>query len=47
MGIEVIRKDIYFKPDPHRVLARYFNLSKEQKEIVIRRVLGPSDLEID
>ena len=42
MGIQVIRKEIYFRPDSKRVLARFFNLSDERKEKVFRRVLGLS-----
>src|SRR5690606_28060615 len=38
-------KNIYFKPDTTRVLARFFNLSNERKEKVIKRVISLSKSE--
>ncbi len=40
MPIKLSRKNIYFRPDSKRVLARYFNLSDERKGKVILRILA-------
>lgn len=45
MGIVLTRKNIYFKPDTTRVLARFFNLSNERKDKVIKRVISLSKSE--
>ncbi|WP_140938398.1 glycoside hydrolase family 130 protein [Sphingobacterium lumbrici] len=42
MGLNIVRKNIFFKPDPRRVLARYFNLSVERSIKVVNRVLSMS-----
>ncbi|MBE8720299.1 glycoside hydrolase family 130 protein [Sphingobacterium pedocola] len=42
MSLNIIRKNIFFKPDPKRVLARYFNLSVERSIKVVNRVLSMS-----
>ncbi|UIR57376.1 glycoside hydrolase family 130 protein [Sphingobacterium sp. SRCM116780] len=41
--VQVTRKDIYFRPDTKRVLARFFSLGDERSLKVIRRVLQLSD----
>jgi len=41
--VQVNRKDIYFRPDTKRVLARFFSLGDERSIKVIRRVLQLSD----
>ena len=40
MSIKLTHKNIFFKPDSPRVLARYFNIADKRKEKVIRRVLA-------
>lgn len=40
MSLLLQRKNIFFKPDSKRVLARYFNLSNERREKIILRVLN-------
>lgn len=40
MALHIIRKNIYFKPDPTRVLARPFNLSEARTNKVILRILS-------
>lgn len=47
MGIRLIRKNIYFRPDSSRVLARYFNINDERKVKVIKRVLSLTKSETD
>jgi len=42
MAFEVIRKNVFFKPDPTRVLARHFALSEERTKKVVLRVLALS-----
>ncbi|MBE8712176.1 glycoside hydrolase family 130 protein [Sphingobacterium hungaricum] len=39
MAFEIVRKNVLFKPDPTRVLARHFSLSEERTKKVVRRVL--------
>ncbi len=39
MTLHVIRKNIYFKPDSKRVLARHFNLAPERTAKIISRIL--------
>ncbi|RZK48754.1 MAG: glycosidase [Pedobacter sp.] len=39
MALKLIRKNIYFKPDSKRVLARFFNVSADRVEKIIARVL--------
>jgi predicted GH43/DUF377 family glycosyl hydrolase len=41
--VQVNRKDIYFRPDTKRVLARFFSLGDERSIKVIHRVLQLSD----
>ncbi|MCA5006299.1 glycoside hydrolase family 130 protein [Sphingobacterium bovistauri] len=45
MTLTVNRKQIYFMPDSTRVLARYFNLSDDRKEKIIKRVIATSKIE--
>ncbi|MBF0598015.1 glycoside hydrolase family 130 protein [Faecalibacter rhinopitheci] len=47
MAVKVIRKDIYFKPDFTRVLARFFNLGEERSSKIITRIfrLSPKERE--
>lgn len=40
MTLNIVRKNIYFKPDSKRVLARYFGLSEERSMKVVKRVLA-------
>lgn len=40
MKVNVERKEIFFKPDATRVLARYFNLSNERCIKIINRILS-------
>ena len=47
MGLKLIRKNIIFKPDSTRVLARYFNIGDVRKEKVIKRVLSLTNVEKD
>ncbi|WP_164126464.1 glycoside hydrolase family 130 protein [Sphingobacterium luzhongxinii] len=42
MSLQVVRKNIYFKPDSKRVLARYFNLSVERTTKIVYRILKSS-----
>lgn len=42
MPLDVIRKNIFFRPDSKRVLARHFNLGAERNERVINRILQAS-----
>ncbi len=42
MSLNVIRKEIYFRPDSRRVLARYFNISVARSIKIVRRVLQMS-----
>ncbi|MBP3944137.1 glycoside hydrolase family 130 protein [Sphingobacteriaceae bacterium WQ 2009] len=44
--IKVIRKDIYFRPDSRRVLARFFGLGDERSIKIIRRILSLSSEEV-
>lgn len=39
MSFNIVRKNIYFKPDPKRVLARYFSLGNERTIKIVKRVL--------
>lgn len=39
MALQVNRKDIFFKPDSRRVLARYFHLSIDRTAKIVRRIL--------
>jgi len=39
MTLHVVRKEIYFRPDSRRVLARYFNISAERSVKIVKRVL--------
>ena len=45
MTLNVVRKNIFFKPDSRRVLARYFNLSVERSIKIVQRVLKMSKQE--
>lgn len=45
MGVTVNRKNIFFKPQMDRVLARRFNLGPERAKKIVARVLGLSDEE--
>lgn len=47
MNLKITRKNIYFRPDSKRVLARYFNVSDDRKENIISRVLALSSAEKD
>lgn len=47
MGLKLIRKNIIFKPDSTRVLARYFNIGDVRIEKVIKRVLALTSAEKD
>lgn len=40
MSLQLIRKNIFFKPDSKRVLARYFNLNIERTTKVVYRVIN-------
>ncbi|MBD1421645.1 glycoside hydrolase family 130 protein [Sphingobacterium chuzhouense] len=40
MALQVIRKNIFFRPDSKRVLARYFNLGAERATRIISRILN-------
>jgi len=42
MALHLIRKNIYFKPDSKRVLARYLNLEPERTAKVVQRILQSS-----
>src|SRR5690606_22761861 len=42
MSLQVVRKNIFFKPDSKRVLARYFNLSVERTTKIVYRILKSS-----
>lgn len=42
MSLQVVRKNIIFKPDSKRVLARYFNLSVERSTKIVYRILKSS-----
>src|SRR5690606_13638894 len=42
MSLQVVRKNIFFKPDSKRVLARYFNLSIERTTKIVYRILKSS-----
>lgn len=42
MSLQVVRKNIFFKPDSKRVLARYFNLSVERSAKIVYRILKSS-----
>ncbi|SKB37702.1 Predicted glycosyl hydrolase, GH43/DUF377 family [Sphingobacterium nematocida] len=42
MSLQVVRKNIFFKPDSKRVLARYFNLSVERTTKIVHRILKSS-----
>lgn len=43
MSIKVIRKEIYFKPDFTRVLARFFNLGEERSLKILHRIFNLSN----
>ncbi|WP_257089386.1 hypothetical protein [Sphingobacterium sp. E70] len=43
--VKVERKDIYFKPDKKRVLARFFSLGEERTIKVIKRALELTESE--
>lgn len=45
MAFKLTRKDIYFRPDSKRVLARFFNVTDERKEKIIHRILALSNAE--
>ena len=45
MAIKINRKEVYFKPDFTRVLARFFTLGDERNAKIIKRVLNLSVLE--
>lgn len=40
MSLQLIRKNIFFKPDSKRVLARYFNLNIDRTTKVVYRILN-------
>lgn len=40
MPVDVTRKNIYFQPDPKRIIARYFYISEERSIKIIKRVLS-------
>ncbi|MFZ4263707.1 glycoside hydrolase family 130 protein [Sphingobacterium sp. HJSM2_6] len=45
MAIKITRKDIFFRPDQDRVLARRFTMSDERTKKIIQRVLGLNEEE--
>lgn len=42
MSLQVVRKNIFFKPDSKRVLARYFNLNVERTTKIVYRIINSS-----
>lgn len=42
MSLQVVRKNIFFKPDSKRVLARYFNLGIARSTKIVNRILNSS-----
>lgn len=46
MAIEVIRKNIYFKPDSKRVVARFFNNGDDRTIDLVNRIMELSDIAV-
>ncbi len=47
MQVKVTRKDVLFKPDPTRVIARYISYSESNNIRIILNVLSMSELDVD
>ncbi|WP_445732158.1 glycoside hydrolase family 130 protein [Mariniflexile sp.] len=46
MSVPVIRKNLYFKPDPSRVVARFFNNGDTRTIDLVQRIMGLSEVEV-
>src|SRR5271157_1453355 len=47
MQVAVTRKQFTFSPDPSRIIARYFYMTDERSEGIIRKVLAMPEKEVN